>query len=160
MPAPQKITTFLWYDGQAEEAARHYCSIFGNSKVGKVTRCGNVGPWPKGTVLTVQFQLEGQEFVALNGGPQFKFTEAVSLLVNCGTQAEIDALWSKLTADGGEESQCGWLKDKFGLSWQITPRRLLEMISDPDVAKADRVMTAMMQMRRIDLAALEKAYRG
>jgi predicted 3-demethylubiquinone-9 3-methyltransferase (glyoxalase superfamily) len=159
MPAQQKITPFLWYDGDAEEAVDHYVSIFGDAKVLSVVRCGDVGPGPKGSVLTIQFQLEGQQFVALNGGPQFRFTEAISLMVNCTTQAEIDALWSKLT-DGGEESQCGWLKDRFGLSWQITPAKLLDMLRDPDPARAARVMQAMLPMRKLDLARLEAAYRG
>jgi predicted 3-demethylubiquinone-9 3-methyltransferase (glyoxalase superfamily) len=159
MPAQQKITPFLWYDGDAEEAVDHYVSIFREAKVLSVVRCGDVGPGPKGSVLTIQFQLEGQQFVALNGGPQFRFTEAISLMVNCTTQAEIDALWSKLS-DGGEESQCGWLKDRYGLSWQITPAKLLDMLRDPDPARAARVMQAMLPMRKLDLARLEAAYRG
>jgi predicted 3-demethylubiquinone-9 3-methyltransferase (glyoxalase superfamily) len=159
MAALQKILPFLWYDGQAEEAANYYVSIFKNSKILTVTRCGDAGPGPKGSVLTLTFQLEGQEFAALNGGPAFKFTEAVSLLVRCETQDEIDDLWKKLSA-GGAKSDCGWLKDKFGLSWQVTPRVLLDMIRDPDPAKAARVMKAMMTMKKLNLARLEKAYRG
>ncbi len=156
MPGKQKITTFLWFDGNAEEAANHYTSIFKNSKILKTARYGEAGPGPKGSVMTVTFELEGQEFIALNGGPEFKFTEAISLLVNCETQKEVDELWSKLTA-GGEESQCGWLKDKFGLSWQIVPKALFELLQDPDPKKSKRVMEAMLQMRKIDLDRLKKA---
>ena len=155
----QKITTFLWFDGKAEEAARHYTSIFKNSKILSVTRYGDAGPGPRGSVMTVTFQLEGQEFIALNGGPQFKFTEAISLLVNCDTQKEVDELWSKLTG-GGEEGPCGWLKDKFGLSWQIVPSALFKMIQDQDPGKSKRVMEAMFQMKKIDIAEMERAYRG
>jgi len=157
MPGKQKITTFLWFDGNAEEAANHYISIFKNSKVLNVARYGDAGPGPKGSVMTVTFQLEGQQFIALNGGPHFKFTEAISLLVNCETQKEVDELWSKLTA-GGEESQCGWLKDKFGLSWQIVPSALFKLLQDRDPQKSKRVMEAMLQMRKIDVGLLEKAY--
>jgi predicted 3-demethylubiquinone-9 3-methyltransferase (glyoxalase superfamily) len=159
MPGKQKITTFLWFDGNAEEAANHYTSIFEDSKILNVTRYGDAGPGPKGSVMTVTFQLEGQEFIALNGGPQFKFTEAISLFVNCETQKEVDELWSKLTA-GGEESQCGWLKDKFGLSWQIVPKALFKLLQDPDPQKAKRVMEAMLQMRKIEVGLLEKAAAG
>jgi predicted 3-demethylubiquinone-9 3-methyltransferase (glyoxalase superfamily) len=144
MSNKQKITTFLWFDGNAEEAANHYTSIFKNSKVLNVARYGDAGPGPKGAVMTVNFQLEGQEFIALNGGPHFKFTEAISLLVNCDTQKEVDELWSKLTA-GGEESQCGWLKDKYGLSWQIVPAALFKLLQDRDPQKSKRVMEAMLQ---------------
>ena len=157
MPGKQKITTFLWFNGNAEEAANHYVSIFKDSKILSVARYGDAGPGPKGSVMTVQFQLEGQEFIALNGGPQFKFTEAISLLVNCDTQKEVDELWSKLSA-GGEEGPCGWLKDKFGLSWQIVPSRLGKMIQDKDAKKAKRVMEAMLQMKKMDIARLEQAY--
>jgi predicted 3-demethylubiquinone-9 3-methyltransferase (glyoxalase superfamily) len=157
MPGKQKIITYLWFDGKAEEAAKHYTSIFKNSKILSVTRHGDAGPGPKGTVMIVNFQLEGQEFIALNGGPQFKFTEAISLLVNCETQKEVDDLWSKLAA-GGEEGQCGWLKDKFGLSWQIIPTVLSELIQDRDPEKSKRVMEAMFQMKRIDIAALKRAH--
>jgi predicted 3-demethylubiquinone-9 3-methyltransferase (glyoxalase superfamily) len=158
MAPKQKITTFLWYDANAEEAARYYTSIFKNSKIEDVTRYGEAGPGPKGSVLTVRFTLEGQEFIALNGGPHFKFTEAISLVVNCDTQKEVDELWDKLSA-GGEQGQCAWLKDKFGLSWQIVPTVLPKMLSDPDPQKANRVMEAMLQMKKIDITRLEAAYR-
>ena len=157
MPGQQKITTFLWFDGKAEEAANHYVAIFKSSKILGVARYGDAGPGPKGSVMTVQFQLEGQGFIALNGGPQFKFTEAISLLVNCETQKEVDELWSKLSA-GGEEGPCGWLKDKFGLSWQIVPVALGRMMQDKDPKKAKRVMEAMLQMKKMDIARLEQAY--
>ena len=157
MPGKQKITTFLWFDGNAEEAANHYTSIFKNSKILSVARYGDAGPGPGGAVMTVTFQLEGQEYIALNGGPQFKFTEAISLLVNCDTQKEVDELWSRLSA-GGAESQCGWLKDKFGLSWQIIPTALFKMLQDRDPTKSKRVMEAMLQMKKIDIARLEEAY--
>jgi len=157
MSGKQKITTFLWFDGNAEEAANHYTSIFKNSKILDVARYGDAGPGPKGSVMVVNFELEGQEFIALNGGPQFKFTEAISLVVNCVTQKEVDEFWSKLSA-GGAESQCGWLKDKFGLSWQVVPRVLSELLQDPDPKKSKRVMEAMLQMRKIDIAGLQKAY--
>jgi len=152
----QKITTYLWFDSQAEEAAQHYTSIFKNSKILEVTRYGDAGPGPKGTAMTVLFQLEGQELIALNGGPHFKFTEAISLLVSCESQAEVDELWSQLSA-GGEESQCGWLKDKYGLSWQIIPTALFRMLQDPDPGRSKRAMEAMLQMKKIDIAALERA---
>jgi predicted 3-demethylubiquinone-9 3-methyltransferase (glyoxalase superfamily) len=157
MAGNQKITTYLWFDGKAEEAAKHYTSIFKNSQILSVTRYGEAGPGPKGTAMIVTFQLEGQEFIALNGGPQFKFTEAISLLVNCDTQAEVDELWSKLTA-GGQESQCGWLKDKFGLSWQIIPSALITMLQDRDPEKSKRVMEAMLKMKKIDIPTLKQAY--
>jgi len=157
MSGKQKIATFLWFDANAEEAAKHYVSIFKNSKILSVTRYGDAGPGPKGSVMTVNFQLEGQEFIALNGGPHFKFTEAISLLVNCDTQREVDELWSKLSA-GGEESQCGWLKDKYGLSWQIIPTALFELMQDRDPGKSKRVMEAMLQMKKIDIGLLKKAY--
>ena len=157
MPGKQKITTFLWFDGNAEEAVNHYISIFKNSKVLNVARYGEAGPGRKGTVMTVHFQLDGQEFIALNGGPQFKFTEAISLLVNCETQAEVDELWRKLSA-GGEEGPCGWLKDKFGLSWQIVPSALGKMMGDKDPKKSKRVMEAMLQIKKMDIARLEQAY--
>jgi predicted 3-demethylubiquinone-9 3-methyltransferase (glyoxalase superfamily) len=159
MSGKQKIVTFLWFDGNAEEAANHYTSIFKDSKILSVARYGEAGPGPKGSVMTVNFQLAGQEFVALNGGPQFKFTEAISLLVNCETQEEVDELWAKLGA-GGEEGPCGWLKDKFGLSWQIVPTALFRMMQDPDPEKSKRVMEAMLQMKKLDVARLEQAYRG
>lgn len=153
----QKITPFLWFNNKAEEAANFYVSLFKNSKILDISRYGDAGPGQKGSVMTVNFQLEGQEFVALNGGPEFKFTEAISLYVNCKTQAEVDELWEKLTANGGEESQCGWLKDKYGLSWQIVPTTLTEMLSDPDPVKAQRVMQAMLQMKKIDIQGLKNA---
>jgi predicted 3-demethylubiquinone-9 3-methyltransferase (glyoxalase superfamily) len=157
----QKIKPFLWYDDKAEEAANFYVSLFKNSKVGSVSRYGEAGEAaagrPKGTVMTVEFQLEGQDFVALNGGPHFKFTEAVSFVVNCETQEEIDGFWEKLS-EGGEKSQCGWLKDKYGLSWQIVPTVLGELMKDP--AKSERVMKAMLQMRKLDIATLKKAAEG
>ena len=156
MPVKQKIITFLWFDGNAEEAASFYTSIFKDSKILNVARYGDAGPGPKGSAMTVTFELEGQQFIALNGGPQFKFTEAISLLVNCETQKEVDELWMKLTA-GGEESQCGWLKDKYGLSWQIIPKALFTLLQDPDPKKAKQVMEAMLRMRKIDIGLLEKA---
>jgi predicted 3-demethylubiquinone-9 3-methyltransferase (glyoxalase superfamily) len=156
----QKITPFLWFDGKAEEAARFYVSIFKNSKMGKVVRYGDAGPGPKGSVMVASFEVEGQEFTALNGGPQFKFTEAVSFVVHCKTQEEVDYYWDKLLAGGGQESMCGWLKDKYGLSWQITPDVLLELISDPDPAISQSVMKAMMQMRKIDIERLKQAKRA
>ena len=156
----QKIVTFLWFDGNAEEAAKFYVSVFNNSRITNVARYGDTGPGRAGSVMTVTFQLDGQELVGLNGGPQFKFTEAISLVAKCDSQAEVDRLWSRLTADGGREVECGWLKDKFGLSWQIVPSALLAMINDPDQAKVDRAMAAMMKMKKLDLARLEQAYRG
>jgi predicted 3-demethylubiquinone-9 3-methyltransferase (glyoxalase superfamily) len=154
----QKITPFLWFDNQAEEAMNFYTSVFKNSKVGSVSRYGEAGPGPAGSVMTASFELEGLEFIALNAGPQFKFTEAISFLVNCETQEEIDDLWGKLTANGGEEQPCGWLKDKFGLSWQIVPPVLDQLLGDPDAEKANRVMQAMLGMKKIDIAALKRAY--
>ena len=153
----QKITPCLWFDNNAEEAVNHYLSIFKNSKINKVLRCGDAGPGPKGSVLTIAFQLEGQDFIALNGGPIFKFNEAISLSVDCKSQIEVDDLWEKLSA-GGQKSQCGWLKDKFGLSWQVVPSALVEMLQDPDPEKAKRVMAAMMKMGKIDIAKLKQAY--
>jgi predicted 3-demethylubiquinone-9 3-methyltransferase (glyoxalase superfamily) len=155
----QKITPFLWFDNQAEEAMNLYVSIFKNSKVLGVTRYGDAGPGPKGSVMTAEFQLEGQEFVALNGGPHFKFTEAVSFVVNCQSQEEVDYFWEKLS-EGGAESQCGWLKDKFGLSWQVVPTVLIEMLQDKDPEKSQRVMKAMLQMEKIDIKKLKEAYDG
>lgn len=153
----QKITPFLWFDGNAEEAANSYTSIFENSKIVNITRYGEAGPGPKGSVMTVEFQLEGQDFIALNGGPQFKFTEAISFSVNCETQEEVDNFWKKLS-EGGEEGPCGWLKDRYGLSWQINPTVLGEMLNDADSAKAQRVMKAMLQMKKIDVKRLKQAY--
>src|SRR5215472_9651132 len=155
----QKITPFLWFDDKAEEATHFYVSLFKNSKIDSVSRYGDAGPGPKGKVMTVAFQLNGQQFTALNGGPLFKFTEAISLMVNCETQQEVDELWDKLSA-GGEKSRCGWLKDKYGLSWQIIPTALGKLMSDPDREKAGRVMQAMMQMDKIDIKLLEQAYAG
>jgi predicted 3-demethylubiquinone-9 3-methyltransferase (glyoxalase superfamily) len=155
----QKITTFLWFDNQAEEAARLYTSIFDNSRIVDVQRYGEGGPGPAGTVMTVRFELAGQQFIALNGGPHHQFNEAISLYVDCGGQDEVDELWAKLTADGGEEGPCGWLKDRYGLSWQVVPKRLIDLLGDPDPAKSSRVMQAMMQMKKIDVQALEDAYK-
>jgi predicted 3-demethylubiquinone-9 3-methyltransferase (glyoxalase superfamily) len=153
----QKITPFLWFDGRAEEAMNFYVSIFKNSKTGSISRYGDAGPGPKGSVMSATFQLDGQEFMALNGGPMFKFTPAISFFVDCTTQDEVDELWEKLSA-GGEKSRCGWLKDKFGLSWQIIPRALGEMLHDKDPAKSQRVMKAMLQMDKIDINRLKQAY--
>jgi len=155
----QKITPYLWFDDNAEEAVNFYVSIFKNAKIKSETRYGDTAPGPMGKVMIMTFELEGLEFVALNGGPQYKFTEAISLFVNCATQAEVDELWAKLS-DGGEEQQCGWLKDKYGLSWQIIPQTLMDLMQDKDAAKAQRVMQAMLQMRKIDIAALQRAYAG
>jgi predicted 3-demethylubiquinone-9 3-methyltransferase (glyoxalase superfamily) len=153
----QKITPFLWFDGKAEEAANLYVSIFKNSRIVSVRRYGEAGPGPKGTVMMVTFEIEGQAFTALNGGPQFTFTPAISFFVNCETQQEVDELWEKLS-EGGKPLQCGWLNDKYGVSWQIIPTALIEMLNDPDPAKASRVMKAMMQMIRIDINGLKQAY--
>jgi predicted 3-demethylubiquinone-9 3-methyltransferase (glyoxalase superfamily) len=155
----QKITPFLWFDGKAEEAMKFYTSIIPNSKVLGMVRVGDAGPGPKGSVLTANFVLNGVEFVALNGGPRFKFTEAVSFVLNCETQDEVDRYWEKLS-EGGSTDMCGWLKDKYGLSWQITPIQLLQMIGDKDQQKADRAMKAMMQMKKLDIKALQKAFDG
>jgi predicted 3-demethylubiquinone-9 3-methyltransferase (glyoxalase superfamily) len=159
----QKITPFLWFDDQAEEAANFYVSVFKNSRIKNMARYGEAGAEvsgrAKGTVMTVTFELEGQKFVALNGGPVFTFSSAISFVVNCATQEEVDALWVKLTADGDEKAQqCGWLQDKYGLSWQIVPTVLEEMLRDKDPEKAERVMKAMLQMKKIDIAALKQAY--
>ena len=152
-----KITPFLWFNDQAEEAMNFYTAIFKNSKIGSVSRYGEGGPGPQGSVMSATFELNGQEFMALNGGPLFTFTEAISLFVNCETQAEVDELWEKLS-EGGQEVQCGWLKDKYGLSWQIVPTALGELLNDPDAEKARRVMNAMLQMKKIDIAGLRSAY--
>ena len=149
----------MWFDGKAEEAAKFYISIFKNSKILNTARYGEAGPGPKGTVMLVTFQLEGQEFMALNGGPEFTFTPAISLLVSCETQAEVDDLWAKLTA-GGKEVQCGWLQDKFGLSWQIVPKAFFDLMQAKDPAKSQRVFKAMMQMTKFDIEGLKRAYRG
>jgi predicted 3-demethylubiquinone-9 3-methyltransferase (glyoxalase superfamily) len=152
----QKIVTFLWYDTQAEEAANFYVSIFKNSKIGNISRYGEAGPGPKGSAMGVAFQLEGQEFYALNGGPHFKFTPAISLFVNCETQEEVDELWAKLSA-GGRQDRCGWLQDKYGLSWQIIPKVLGELLGHKDPQVAKRAMQAMLQMSKIDIRALQQA---
>ncbi len=153
----QKITPFLWFDGKAEEAMHFYTSIFKNSKVGTVTRYGEAGPGPKGSVMSATFQLDGEDFIALNGGPQFTFSPAISFFVNCQTQEEVDELWEKLSA-GGKTNRCGWLTDKYGLTWQIIPSALGEMLHDKDAAKSARVMKAMMQMDKIDVEGLKRAY--
>lgn len=152
-----KINPFLWFDTQAEEAANLYVSIFNNSKIVNINRYGEAGPGPKGSVMSVVFELDGQEFIALNGGPLFKFTEAISLFVNCKTQEEVDTCWARLS-EGGQESRCGWLKDKYGLSWQIIPTLLGEMLSTPDPQRAKRVVEAMLKMKKIDIAELKRAY--
>jgi predicted 3-demethylubiquinone-9 3-methyltransferase (glyoxalase superfamily) len=154
----QKITPFLWFDGKAEEAMNFYTSIFKNSKIGRTTRYGQEGPGPKGTVMSATFQLEGQEFMALNGGPMFSFSPAISFFVNCKTQEEVDELWEKLS-EGGEKQRCGWLKDKYGISWQIIPSALGEMLQDKDAEKSRRVMKAMLQMDKIDIEGLKQAYK-
>ena len=160
----QKITPFLWFDNQAEEAAKFYASIFKDSKIGRILPYGDEAAKvsksgrPAGSVLTIEFEIEGQKFVALNGGPQFKFNESVSFVVNCETQEEVDYFWEKLTADGGEESACGWLTDKFGLSWQVVPTVLIDMLHDEDSEKSERVTKAMLQMKKIDIKTLKEAY--
>ena len=162
----QKITPFLWFDDKAEDAVKFYTSIFKDSKIGRILRYGeetakvSESGRPVGSVLTIEFEIEGQKFVALNGGPQFKFNESVSFVINCETQEEVDYFWGKLTADGGEESACGWLKDKFGVSWQVTPTVLIDMLHEKDAAKAERVMHAMLQMKKIEIAKLKAAYNG
>jgi predicted 3-demethylubiquinone-9 3-methyltransferase (glyoxalase superfamily) len=156
----QKITPCLWFDTEGEDAAKLYTSLFENSKILEISRYGPGGPRPEGTVMTVNFELAGQEFQALNGGPHFHFTEAISLSVSCEDQEEVDRLWNALTADGGEESQCGWLKDKFGLSWQIVPKALPELLQDPDPEKSRKAMEAMLQMRKIDIEAVRAAAQG
>ena len=151
----QRITPMLWFDTQAEEAANYYCSIFKNSKVTGISRYGDMGPGAKGSVMVAEFEIEGQKFTALNGGPQFKFTEAISLVVNCDSQEEVDYYWEKLSGDGGQEVVCGWLKDKYGLSWQVVPTRVFELLRDPK--KSDKVMVAVMEMKKLDLSKLEEA---
>src|SRR3954469_555539 len=153
----QKITPFLWFNGQAEEAMHFYVSIFKNSKVLSMSRYGDAGPGPKGSVMTASFELEGQQFVALNGGPHFKFTQAMSFVIHCETQGEVDEFWEKLSA-GGRKDRCGWLQDKYGLSWQIIPRALQQLMSDPDPKKSASVMKAMLQMDKIDIEALKRAH--
>lgn len=152
-----KITPFLWFNDQAEEAAQFYASIFKNSKIIASTRYGDAGPGPKGSVMTVNFELDGQRFTALNGGPQFRFTEAVSFVVNCEDQQEVDYYWEKLMAGGGKPSQCGWLKDKYGLCWQVVPKALPQVLKQTDARKSQRVMEALLQMQKIDISALERA---
>jgi predicted 3-demethylubiquinone-9 3-methyltransferase (glyoxalase superfamily) len=153
----QKITPFLWFDGKAEEAANFYVSVFKNSKIVSVVRYGETGPGPKGTVMLVRFLLDGQEFLALNGGPQFAFTPAVSLVASCSTQQEVDDLWERLST-GGEKLNCGWLKDKYGLSWQVVPTILAELMQDKDAGKTNRVMQAIMGMNKLEIAGLKRAY--
>jgi predicted 3-demethylubiquinone-9 3-methyltransferase (glyoxalase superfamily) len=155
----KKITPFLWFNGNAEEAMNFYASIFDGTKVGKIERYGDGAPFPKGTAMTASFELLGQKFVALNGGPQYEFTPAISFAIDCETQAEVDHYWSKLT-DGGKEQPCGWLVDKFGLSWQVVPVQLVRLLSDPDPKKAGRVAQAMFKMTKIDIATLERAAAG
>ena len=156
----QKIHPCLWFNNNAEEAVNHYLEVFDNAWIVSTTRWGDTGPGPKGGVLTILFEIEGQTFLALNGGPQFKFSEAVSMVVNCKSQKEIDRYWQALTSNGGAPGQCGWLKDKFGMSWQITPEQMPALLQDPDRAKSDRVMRAMMQMTKLDIATLEQARDG
>ena len=156
----QKITPFLWFDNQAEEAMNFYVSIFKNSKVGNVTRCGDAGPGPKGTVTSVTFQLDGQEYTAFDGGPSFTFTEAFSFVATCETQEEIDEVWARLTEGGGEQGPCGWLKDRFGMSWQVVPSALGQMMGDSKSGNPAKVMEALLKMRKLDLATLERAYRS
>jgi len=153
------ITPFLWFDDQAEEAVDFYLSVFPRSKILTVARYGDAGPGPEGTVMTIEFELDGQAFIALNGGPEFTFTEAVSFSIDCKTQEEVDRYWTRLS-EGGQEIQCGWLKDKYGLSWQVNPTVLGEMLADPDPERAKRAMEAMLKMKKIDIPALERAYRG
>ena len=155
----QKLTPCLWFDTEGEEAATFYTSVFPNSKILEITRYGSAGPRAEGMVMTVSFELDGQKFIALNGGPDFRFTEAISFEVNCESQEEVDSYWSTLS-EGGEEGPCGWLKDKFGVSWQIVPKRLIELITDPDQEKAQRVMAAMLKMRKIEIDELERRRRA
>jgi len=154
----QKLNNFLWFNDQAEQAVEFYLSVFPGSKTGRVLRWGNTGPGKKGSVLTIEFELLGQQFTAMNGGPDYQFNPAISFMIPCDTQQEVDGYWSKLMAGGGKEMQCGWLTDKFGVSWQVTPVVLQEMLLDKDQAKADRVMQAMMKMVKLDIATLKKAY--
>lgn len=154
-----KVTPFLWYDSQAEEAANFYTSIFPNSKVLEISRYSDVGPGPSGSVMTVRFMLDGEEFLALNGGPHFTFNESISFVISCSSQDEVDHFWERLT-EGGEESQCGWLKDRYGLSWQVVPDRLPQALQDPDPERARRAMQAMLSMRKLDIGAIERAARG
>ena len=160
MATAQKVTTYLWFDSNAEEAVTFYTSLFPGSKVTSVARWPEGGPGPAGQVLNMVFELAGQQFMALNGGPRFAFTPAISLFVSCENQAEVDRFWTKLLENGGREDQCGWLQDRYGLSWQIIPTALMTLMTDPDRAKSGRVMQAMLSMRKIDVAALERAHRG
>jgi predicted 3-demethylubiquinone-9 3-methyltransferase (glyoxalase superfamily) len=155
----QKITTFLWFDKEAEEAAKFYCSLFKDAKILEIARYGDAGPGPKGSVMVVKFQLDGQEFLAMNGGPGHPFTDAISLTINCETQAEVDHYWNAL-GKGGQEIACGWLKDKYGLAWQVTPVILVQYMQDKDPVKAKRVMEAMMKMVKLDITAIQQAYDG
>ncbi len=159
-PAAQKITTFLWFDNNAEEAVKFYCSIFKNSRILNTTHYGDAGPGPKGSVMTIDFELDGQRFAALNGGPTFKFTEAISLVINCETQEEIDYFWEKLSGEGGQEVECGWVKDKYGLSWQIVPAVLFDELFQGGDAQTERVLSAVMTMKKLDLKQLKKAAEG
>ena len=159
MPVKHRISPCLWFDGQAEDAANFYVSIFRNSRITAVSRCGEAGPGPKGSVMVVSFELDGQAFTALNGGPMFKFTEAISMIVHCETQVEVDHYWETLSA-GGQPGRCAWLKDKFGVSWQVVPTALIELMQDNDPAKSARVVQAMLQMTKIDIAVLQRAYQG
>ena len=159
MTLKQSITPCLWFDGRAEEAAAFYVSIFKNAKINAISRYGDAGPGPKGSAMTVGFELDGQSFIALNGGPQYKFNAAISLIVNCATQDEVDNLWEKLS-EGGQIQQCGWVTDKFGVTWQVVPAGLLEMLSNKDRAKSSRAMQAMLQQKKLDIAAIRKAFDG
>jgi predicted 3-demethylubiquinone-9 3-methyltransferase (glyoxalase superfamily) len=158
MSTAQKITTYLWFNGNAEEAVEFYTSIFRDSRVTRIARWGEGGPGPKGSVMNIAFELAGQGFIALNGGPQFAFTPAISLFVSCESQAEVDDLWTKLLAGGGKPTACGWLEDRYGLSWQVIPTALIDLMSDPDPAASGRVAQALMTMQKIDLAALQRAH--
>ncbi|WP_327190278.1 VOC family protein [Streptomyces xinghaiensis] len=154
------FTTCLWFDGRAEEAAQYYTSVFEDGRIGKISRYTEAGPGPAGSVVTVDFEINGQKFVALNGGPEFSFTEAISFQITCENQAEVDHYWDRLTEGGGQEVQCGWVKDRFGVSWQIIPTVLLDMVGDPDPEKAKRATEAMLGMKKLDIAELRKAYEG
>jgi predicted 3-demethylubiquinone-9 3-methyltransferase (glyoxalase superfamily) len=158
--AADGFTTCLWFDGQAEEAAEYYTSVFKNSKLGRVARYTEAGPGPAGSVVTVDFEINGQRFVGLNGGPEFTFSEAISFQIDCADQDEVDHYWDRLTEDGGQEVACGWVKDKFGVSWQVVPTELTAMVTDPDPEKAKRATEAMLSMKKLDIAALRKAYEG
>ena len=155
-----RIAPMLWFDGQAEEAANFYVGVFPNSRITKIARCGDSGPGPKGSVLVASFELDGQPFTALNGGPRFKFTEAISLVVHCRDQREVDRYWDTLLEGGGQTQACGWLKDRYGLSWQIVPSEVMEMIADDDIEKAERARNAVWQMIKLDLGAIRRAYDG